>query len=106
MGEYFNPLHTIPWRDFDGKFLFTKTVDVPKNHLSLTYLLHAYDVNDSTFKRLRARGGTALPKQVPHNKGQSVLKDKEYSDIIFNARNFFCEKSDEEMVISQPTSIN
>jgi hypothetical protein len=89
MGEDFNPLHTIPGRDFDGKFLFTKTVDVPKNHLSLAYLLHAYDVNDSTFKRLRARGGTALPKQVPHNKGQSVLKDKEYSDIIFNARNYF-----------------
>jgi hypothetical protein len=89
MGEDFNPLHTIPGRDLDGKFLFTKTVDVPKNHLSLAYLLHAYDVNDSTFKRLRARGGTALPKQVPHIKGQSVLKDKEYSDVIFNARNFF-----------------
>ncbi len=49
MGGDFNPLQTIPGRDFEGKFLFTKTVDVPKNHLSLSYLLHAYDVNDSTF---------------------------------------------------------
>jgi hypothetical protein len=88
MSEDFNPLHTIPGRDFEGKFLFTKTVDVPKNHLSLAYLLHAYDVNDSTFKRLRMRGGAALPKQVPHNKGQSVLKAKDYSDVIFNARIF------------------
>jgi hypothetical protein len=63
--------------------------DVPKNHLSLAYLLHAYDVNDSTFKRLRIRGGAALPKQVPHNKGQSVMNDKEYAATIFNARNFF-----------------
>jgi hypothetical protein len=89
MGEEFNPLHTMPGRDFEGKFLYTKTVDVPKNHLSLAYLLHAYDVNDSTFKRLRERGGAALPKQVPHNKGLSVFKDKEYSDVIFNARSFF-----------------
>jgi hypothetical protein len=97
MGAEFNPFHTIPGRDYEGKFVFTKSVDVPKNHLSLAYLLHAYDayllhaydVNDSTFKRLRMRGGAALPKQVPHNKGQSVLKDKEYSAIIFNARNFF-----------------
>ena len=89
MSEDFNPLHTIPGRDFEGKFLFTKTVDVPKNHLSLSYLLYAYDVNDSTFKRLRERGGAALPKQVPHNKGQSVLKDKAYSDVIFNARIVF-----------------
>jgi hypothetical protein len=89
MGEEFNPLRTIPARDFEGKFLVTKSVDVPKNHLSLAYLLHAYDVNDSTFKRLRMRGGAALPKQVPHNKGQSVFKDKEYADVIFNARSFF-----------------
>ena len=89
MGEEFNPLRTIPARDFDGKFLVTKSVDVPKNPLSLAYLLHAYDVNDSMFKRLRMRGGAALPKQVPHNKGQSVFKDKDYADVIFNARSFF-----------------
>ncbi len=48
-------------------------VDVPKNYLSLEYLLYAYDVSQFTFKRLRQRGGDALPKQVPHNKGQCVL---------------------------------
>ena len=41
-------LHTIPGRDHEGKFAFHKHVDVPKNHLSLAYLLHAHDVNTST----------------------------------------------------------
>ncbi len=38
MGPDFNPLHTMPRRDNEGKFVFTKSVDVPKNHLSLAYL--------------------------------------------------------------------
>ena len=48
--------------DKDGKFSFCKNVDVPRNYLSLEYLLFAYDVTQSTFKRLRARGGEALQK--------------------------------------------
>ncbi len=69
LGDDYNPLHTIPKRDGEGKFVFEKTVDVPKNHLILAYLLHAYDVDASTFKRLRLRDGAPLPKQVAHNKG-------------------------------------
>jgi hypothetical protein len=89
LGEDYDPLHIVPGRDNEGKFVFTKNVDVPKNHLSLAYLLHAYDVNVSTFKRLRLRGGAPLEKQVPHNKGQSVLLDKDYAATIYNPRYFF-----------------
>ncbi len=46
----------------------TKNVDVPKNHFSLSYLLYAYDLNTSTFKRLRLRGGASLEKQVPQQR--------------------------------------
>jgi hypothetical protein len=46
LGEEFNPLYTIPGRDKEGKFAYDKTVDAPKNHLSLSYLLYAYDVDD------------------------------------------------------------
>jgi hypothetical protein len=60
LGLDYNPLMVISGRDKNGKFSFCKNVDVPKNYLSLEYLLFAYDVTQSTFKRLRARGGEAL----------------------------------------------
>jgi hypothetical protein len=49
LGADFNPFHVMPGRDEEGRFAFSKNVDVPKNHLSLAYLLYAYDVSDSTF---------------------------------------------------------
>jgi hypothetical protein len=82
LGEEYNPLQTIPRRDTEGKFYVDKTVDVPKNHLSLAYLLHTYDVDASTFKSLRLRAGAPLAKQVPHNKGKSVVLDKEYAATL------------------------
>ncbi len=30
LGEEYDPLHILPGRDGDGKFTFTKNVDVPK----------------------------------------------------------------------------
>ncbi len=57
----------------------------------MEYLLYAYDVTQSTFKRLRARGGEALPKQVPHNKGQCVLLDQKFASCLYIARYFYVE---------------
>jgi hypothetical protein len=31
LGADFNPLHIMPGRDEEGRFAFTKNVDVPKN---------------------------------------------------------------------------
>ncbi len=89
MGPEFNPLRIVPVRNDEGQFAFTKTIDVPKNYLSLTYLLHAYDVNVSISKRLRLRGGEALAPQVPHNKGQTVLADNDFAASIYSARYFY-----------------
>jgi hypothetical protein len=89
LGSDYNPLRTIPGRDEDGKFTFCKNVDVPKNYFSLEFLLYAYDASQSTFKRLRQRGGEALPKQVPHNKGQFVLLDTKLASCIYSARYFY-----------------
>ncbi len=89
LGEDYDPLHVLAGRDDEGKFTFTKNVDVPKNHLSLAYLLHAYGVSQSTFKRLRLRGGEPLAKQVPHNKGKSVVTDKTYASTVYTPRYFF-----------------
>ncbi len=89
LGNY-NPLHVIPGRDEEDRFAFTKNADVPKNHLSLAYLLHAYDVSDSTFRRLRSRNEAPLEKQVPHNKNKSVLLDPEYATTHYTALKLDC----------------
>jgi hypothetical protein len=89
LGEDFNPLKVVPGRDDNGKFVFCKNVDVPKNHLSLSYLLYAYDMSQSTLKRLRQRSGEALPKQSSHNKGKSVIQNPEYASQIYTARRFY-----------------
>ncbi len=47
LGDDYDPLHVLAGRDNEGKFTFTKNVDVPKNHLSLAYLLHAYGVSQA-----------------------------------------------------------
>ena len=91
MGPDFNPLRVMPARNLEGKFAFTNNVDVPKNYLSLTYLLYAYDINATTFKRLRLRGGEPLEKQVPHNKGQTVLTDGDFAASIYSPRYFYVQ---------------
>jgi hypothetical protein len=93
MGEEFNPLKVMPGRDEQGQFSFTKNVDVPKNHLSLAYLLlvHAYDVSESTFKRSRLREGAPLEKQIHHNKGQSVLLHADYAATICTLVYFYVQ---------------
>ena len=91
LGEDYDPLHILPGRDGEGKFTFTKNVDVPKNYLTLAYLLHAYGMDQSTFKRLRQRGGAVLTKQVPHNKGLSIVTDQQYASTVFTPRHFFVQ---------------
>jgi hypothetical protein len=71
LGDDLNPLHVMPGRDEEGRFSFTKNVDVPKNYLSQAYLLHAYDVSAPSsclrrqriyVRRLRARPLCTLRK--------------------------------------------
>ncbi len=91
LGDDYDPLHILPGRNGDGMFTFTKNVNVPKNHLTLTYLLHAYGMDQSTFKRLRQRGGEPLTKQVPHNKGLSIVTDQQFASSAFTPRYYFVQ---------------
>ena len=102
MGDDFNPLKTMPKRDGEGKLAFEKTVDVPKNHLSLAYLLHAYAMDATTFKRLRLRDGAPLAKQVAHNKGKSVVLDQEYATSIYTPCYFFVKSQMRKWLESNP----
>jgi hypothetical protein len=103
LGEDYDPLHVLAGRDKEGKFIVNKNVDVPKNHLSLAYLLHAYGVSQSTFKRLRQRGGESLPiQQVPHNKGKSVVTDKDYASTVYTPRYFFVNSQMKKWLLKNP----
>jgi hypothetical protein len=102
LGEDYDPLHVLAGRNNEGKFIVNKNVDVPKNHLSLTYLLHAYGVSQSTFKRLRQRGGETAPVQVPHNKGKSVVTDKDYASTVYTPRYFFVNSQMKKWVLNNP----
>jgi hypothetical protein len=102
LGDDFNPLHVMPGRDGEGRFSFTKNVDVPKNYLSQAYLLHAYDVSESTFHRLRARHGAPLEKQIPHNKNKSVLLDPEYAATHFTQRFFYVKDQMKKWLRTNP----
>jgi hypothetical protein len=91
LGEDYNPLHVLPGRDEEGRFSFTKNVDVPKNPLSIAYLLYAYYISSSTFKRLRLRNGQPLEKQIPHNKGKSVIADAELAQTLYTPQFFYVQ---------------
>jgi hypothetical protein len=91
LGDHYNSLQVMPGRDEEGRFAFTKNVDVPKNCLTQVYLLHAYDVSESTFRRLKRRNGAALEKQVLHNKDKSVLVDADYAATHYTARFFYVQ---------------
>ncbi len=60
-----------------------------QRQLSLAYLLYAYDIDATTFKRLRQRDGAPLKKQVAHNKGKSVVVNQEYAESIYTPCYFF-----------------
>jgi hypothetical protein len=91
LGEDYNPLQVMPGRNEEGRCSFTKNVDVPKNYLRQAFLLYAYDVTESTFRRLKRRNGAALEKQVTHNKNKSVLVDADYAAMHYTARFFYVQ---------------
>jgi hypothetical protein len=84
-------LHILPGRDEEGRFSYTKNVDVPKNPLSIAYLLYAYKMSTSTFKRLRLRSGKPLEKQVPHNKDKSVIDNADLAATMYTPRFFYVQ---------------
>jgi hypothetical protein len=96
LGEDYNQLHVLPGRNIEGNFASTKNVDVPRNHLSLQYLLDAYDISASTFKRLRLRGGEALPPNRCHIIKVCRLSPTKSTQLRLYSALLFCEQSNEE----------
>jgi hypothetical protein len=79
MGDDFEPRVSKQKREADGNFGTNKN-GVPQNILTVKYILHAYDISYTTFKRMK-KADKELPKvKAPHpTKGQSVFDSKEFA---------------------------
>jgi hypothetical protein len=76
----------------DGRFQ-KKKAGIPTGVYAVTYLLHAYDVSESSFKRKRIEikeGKICRPVAVkaPHHRGTSVIYNSILSSERYNARYF------------------
>ena len=77
-------------RTKNGKFKpqSKNKVFVPKNILTIQYLIWAYDVPYPTFKRWRQEG-FVTKKYVPATKGKCVLTDPDLSAQIYTGRRMY-----------------
>ncbi len=82
-GEEFDPRLSKPMRDSNGKWETNKN-DVPQNVITVRYLLHAYDVRYSTFKRMKKSDAFISVTTVHKNRGKSVLDDKVFAAQIYS----------------------
>ncbi len=71
-------------REPDGNFGPNK-IGVPQNILTVKYILHAYDISYTTFKRMK-KADNELPKvKAPHpTKGKSVFDSKEFAKAWYS----------------------
>lgn len=77
----------------NGRFQKKKT-GIPTGLFTVPYLLHAYDVSETSFKRQRKarKEGTLLKapgEQTNRHRGTSVINNSELSKERFNAQYFF-----------------
>jgi hypothetical protein len=80
----------------DGRFQKNKA-GIPTGVFTVPYLLHAYDLSESSFKRKRKEskeGKICKPvaAQANHHRGTSVINNSQLSKERYNARYFFVRK--------------
>jgi hypothetical protein len=80
MGDDFDPTVSKQKREADGHFGINKN-GVPQNFLTVKYILHAYDISYTTYKRMKKDDGprvTTSKPQHPH-KGKSIFEDEDFA---------------------------
>jgi hypothetical protein len=86
----------------DGRFVAAKGKTVPKNPLTVMYLIHAYEVPYATFKRWKADAFVS-EKHVPEHKGKSIITDKKWATQIFNPRRMYLEHKMAVWLLKHPS---
>ncbi len=81
-GEDFDPRASKPTRDAKGEWQTNKN-SVPQNFITVKYILHAYDISYSTFKRMKKSDAFIPETKVHKSKGKSVIDDKVFAEVIY-----------------------
>ena len=81
----------------NGKFIANPKTVVPVNVLTVRFVKYAFDIADTTFKRMQ-RGGMDKPPRVAVNKGKSVFKDRDWAKSLNNPRNLYVKDGMDEFL--------
>ena len=58
---------------------------VPQNVITVKYILHAYDISYTSFKRMKRNQALVPVPKLPHkNKGKSVFEDKAFAKDFYS----------------------
>jgi hypothetical protein len=82
LGDEFDTRVSKQGRCEDSDFAGNKN-GVPQNVLTVKYLLHAYDISYTGYKRMKASSNFVLSKKVHQNKGKSIFEDKDFAATFY-----------------------
>jgi hypothetical protein len=82
LGDEFDPRVSKQGRAENGDFAGNKN-GVPQNVLTVKYMLHAYDISYTSYKRMKASENFVVPQKVHHNEGKSVFEDKGFAASFY-----------------------
>jgi hypothetical protein len=89
MGDDFDPRISKQKREADGLFGPNKN-GVPQNFLTVKYILRAYDISYTTYKRMKKSApDVPKPKTQHPNKGKSIFEDKEFTKNWYSPYRMF-----------------
>ena len=84
MGDEYDPRGSKQKREANGDFGKNKN-GVPQNILTVKYILHAYDISYTTFKRMKkADSAIPKPKEAHSTKGKSIFDNKEFAEAWYS----------------------
>ena len=100
--DEFDPRRSDHITGKDGRFIKRKQgADKPQNPLTVTYLCYAFGVPYASFKRWK-NDAFVTKKQVPENKGKSIVTDKKWAASIGNPRRMYVLHSLENWLHKHP----
>jgi hypothetical protein len=82
LGNEFDPRVSKQGRRENGDFAGNKN-GVPQNFLTVKYLLHAYDISYTSYKRMNASENFVSKTKANRNKGKSVFEDKAFAASFY-----------------------
>ena len=91
MGDDFDPRVSKQKREADGHFGINKN-GLPQNFLTVKYILHAYDISYTTYKRMKKAAPRVSTSKSQHpNKGKSIFEDTDFAKNLYSPFRMFVQ---------------